>query len=160
MPRFTLSIEIRASPERIWRALTEPDEVVRWSDVSVALDAPPGYPRPGQHVRWIMSNDLPRWMPAERGPEGQPILHDRPAEVIPQRLLRAEIAFGPIVLDETYRLDPDGTTTRVTADVDVRMRVPVVGRLLGRLLALRSVRGSMQASLRALKEHCEALPQL
>jgi hypothetical protein len=158
MSAFSVSVEIHAPPERVWRALTEPDEVIRWSDVSVALDAPADYPQPGHHVRWIMSSRLPRWMPADRDAAGNTILHDRPLHVVPQRLLRAEISFGPVVLDETYRVEPEAALTRVAADVHVRVRVPLAGPLIARVYALGAVRSSMQASLRALKRHCETLP--
>jgi uncharacterized protein YndB with AHSA1/START domain len=45
-----MSTVIDAGRERVWRALTAPDEVIRWDERTVALvDAPDGYPRIGEN---------------------------------------------------------------------------------------------------------------
>src|SRR5690348_2354304 len=92
--RFTLAVTIAAPASRVWRALCEPGEVVRWdSGVVEALDAPPDYPRAGQHVRWRTGSGRFR------------ILHDRPLEVVPEQRLRSRLALGPWRYDETYTIE-------------------------------------------------------
>ena len=47
-----MSTVIDAGRERVWRALTAPEEVVRWDERTIALvDAPDRYPRIGEKVR-------------------------------------------------------------------------------------------------------------
>lgn len=144
MYSYTISEEIAAPPARVWRALCDPAEVVQWdSGVVQALDAPADYPQPGQHVRWRYSNGPFR------------TLHDRPQEVVPERTLRSLIAIGPARFDETYTLEPSNAGTRLSAAMDVRMPVPLLGGVIERLYAGPESRRTVEASLRAIKRHCE-----
>lgn len=141
---FTVSIDIDAPPSRVWRALCDPAEVVQWdTGVVEAIDAPPGYPQPGQHVRWRYSNGPFR------------TLHDRPQEVVPERTLRSLIRVGPTQMDETYTLDATDCGTRLTATMLVRVPWPVVGALAERALFGPATRKAVTASLQAIKRHCE-----
>jgi uncharacterized protein YndB with AHSA1/START domain len=153
MYSFTVSTDIEAAPARVWRALCDPAEVVQWdTGVVEALDAPPDYPQPGQHVRWRYSNGPFR------------ILHDRPQEVVPERTLRSFISIGPAWFDETYTLEPRagsaGLTTgggcRLSVAMRVRAPVPPIGWLLERMYVGPEVRRTVAASLAAIKRHCEA----
>jgi len=143
--RFAETIEIAARPERVWRALTDPAEVVRWDTGIVApIDAPPDYPRPGQHVRWrYRLGPLPM------------ILHDRPSEVVPVATLRSSIRLGPFDFDETYTLRAEGAKTRLTASLSLASAVPVVGSLLERFVGAPLARATVRQSLAAIKGHCE-----
>lgn len=153
MYTFTLDGDIEAPPARVWRALTEPAEVVQWDvPVTEALDAPADYPRPGQHVRWRCSNGPFR------------ILHDRPQEVVPERTLRTHISVAGCWLDETYMLEPRGGSAGLTTGAGcrlswamrVRAPVPPLGWLIERLYLGPASRRTVQASFAALKKHCEA----
>jgi uncharacterized protein YndB with AHSA1/START domain len=145
MYSFTITVDIDAAPARVWRALCDPAEVVRWdSGVLEALDAPADYPQPGQHVRWRYASGPFR------------TLHDRPQEVAPERTLRSFISLGPIWFDETYTLEPDAGGTRLSAEMRVRGPVPPLGRLLERLYLGPQARRTVAASLAAIKQHCEA----
>jgi uncharacterized protein YndB with AHSA1/START domain len=153
MYSFTVSTDIEATPARVWRALIEPAEVVQWdTGVLEALDAPPDYPQPGQHVRWRYSNGPFR------------ILHDRPQEVAPERTLRSFISIGPAWFDETYTLEPragsaaltTGAGCRLSVAMRVRAPVPLLGWLLERLYVGPESRRTVTASLAAIKKHCEA----
>ena len=139
--------QVAAPPARVWRALVEPAEVVRWDGgVTQALDAPPDYPRPGQHVRWRYTHGLFR------------ILHDRPREVVPERVLRSSLAVGPFRFEETYTLTPRPGGSELTADLVVRAALPLVGRLVDRFYLGPRTRAAVAASLHGLKRHCEACP--
>jgi hypothetical protein len=143
--RFAETIEIAAAPERVWRALTDPAEVVVWDTGIVApIDAPPDYPRPGQHVRWRY----------RLGPLSL-VLHDRPTDVVPAAALRSSIRLGPFGFDETYTLRADGPTTRLTADLSLASTVPVVGSLLEKLIGVPLARSTVRLSLAAIRRHCE-----
>jgi len=142
---FSCTIDIAASPARLWRALCDPAQVVEWdTGVEEALDAPPDYPRPGQHVRWRYS----------QGPFR--ILHDRPQAVVPERTLRSLIAIGPARFDETYTLEAMDGGCRLTASLDVRVALPVLGWVFERLYAGPESRRTVGASLQAIRRHCEA----
>lgn len=144
MYSYTISVEIAAPAASVWRALCDPAEVVQWdSGVVGALDAPADYPQPGQHVRWRYSNGPFR------------TLHDRPQAVVPERTLRSLIAIGPARFDETYTLEPWNAGTRLSAAMDVRIPVPLLGRVIERLYAGPESRRTVEASLHAIKQHCE-----
>lgn len=149
MIEFEETIEIATGVERVWRALTVPDEVVQWdTGIVEPLDAPPDYPRPGQHVRWrYRLGPIPL------------LLHDRPSEVVRNSTLRSSIRLGPFAFDEVYRLDSsDLRRTRLTARLAVSSAAPLVGSLLERVAGAPLARTTVRSSLEAIKRHCEAAP--
>ncbi|MCH8816064.1 MAG: SRPBCC family protein [Chloroflexi bacterium] len=147
MYAFTLGTAIDATPARVWRALCDPAEVVQWdTGIEQALDAPADYPQPGQHVRWRYTNGPFR------------MLHDRPQEVEPERLLRALLSVGPFRFDETYTLEARDGRCHLTAAMEVRVPVPVIGWAVERLYLGPQTRRTVAASLQALKRHCENQP--
>lgn len=144
MYSFNLTVDIRASSARVWHALCDPSEVVQWdTGVEGALDAPPDYPQPGQHVRWRYSVGPFR------------VLHDRPQDVAPERRLRSLISIGPFHFDETYTLDRRDGACRLTAAMEVAAPLPPVGWLVERLYLGPRTRAAVSASLDAIKKHCE-----
>lgn len=145
MYSFAVSVEIDAPPSRVWRALCVPAEVVRWdTGVVGAIDAPADYPQPRQHVRWRYSNGPFR------------LLHDRPQEVVAERMLRSLISVGPTEMDETYTLEAIDGGTRLTATMLVRVPWPVAGVIAERAVFGPATRRAVTASLQAIKLHCEA----
>lgn len=147
MYSFVVTIDIAAPPARVWRALCDPAEVVQWdSGAEHALDPPADYPQAGQHLRWRYANGPFR------------ILHDRPQEVVVEQTLRSLIAIGPLRFDETYTLTPSNGGTRLSAAMDVWVPVPLLGSPLERLYVGPESRRTVDASLGAIKEHCEASP--
>lgn len=144
MYHFDVRVEINASPSRVWRALCDPAEVVQWdTGVIEALDAPADYPQPGQHVRWRYRNGPFR------------TLVDRPQEVVPERTLRSLLRVGPFHFDETYTLEPAGRGCRLTAAMEVRVPMPLLGTLLERFYVGPSAQETVTKSLYAIKQHCE-----
>ncbi len=144
MYAFTVTESIRATPARVWRALCDPREVVQWdTGVAAALDAPGDYPQPGQHVRWRYRSGMFR------------TLHDFPQEVLPERKLRALLVLGLFRFDETYTLEQRTGCCRLTAAVEARLPLGVIGWLVERAYLGPRARAAVSASLRAIKEHCE-----
>ncbi len=146
MRRFAETIEIAATRKRVWRALSTPTEVVCWdTGVIEPLDAPPDYPRAGQHVRWSYRlGPLPL------------ILHDRPTRVDPASVFRSSIRLGPFDFDETYTLREKGASaTQLTAELSLSSAVPILGSLLERILGQPLARSTVRTSLTAIKRHCE-----
>jgi Polyketide cyclase / dehydrase and lipid transport len=142
---FAETVEIAADRERVWRALSIPAEVVCWdTGVVEPLDAPPDYPRVGQHVRWrYRLGPLPL------------ILHDRPTRVEPASVLRSSIRLALFDFDETYTLRDQGAATQLTAELSVVSPVPVLGCLLERIVGRPLARSTVRRSLVAIKRHCE-----
>ena len=145
MYSVSVSVNIQAPPSRVWRALCDPAEVVQWdAGVEEALNAPDDYPQPGQHVRWRFT----------QGPFK--LLHDRPQEVVPEKKLRALLALGPYRFDETYTLEAAGEGCSLTASMDVRVPIPVLGWLVERFYIGPATERSLPATLQSIKRHCEA----
>jgi len=141
--RFSLSIDIAAPPARVWRALCDPAEVVRLDrNIECALDAPPDYPRPGQHVRWRLRAGFFR------------LLHDRPLEVEPERRLRSLLALGPFRYDETYTIVTTGAGCRLSARLAAWIALPLVGTVSERVYG-PAARAALEAALDALRRLCE-----
>ncbi len=149
MRTFSESIEIAAARERVWRALSIPTEVVCWDAAIVEpLDAPPDYPRAGQHVRWRY----------RLGPVPL-ILHDYPTLVEPPSILRSSLRLWVFDFDETYTLRDQGVSAaRLTAELSVSCTIPVLGSLLERIFGMPLARSTVRSSLAAIKRHCERCP--
>lgn len=137
--RVCVTTEIAAPTERVWRALTVPDEVAAWDGV-VPLDVAADYPQPGQHARWRSALGPLRLT-----------LHDRIRAIEPERRMAAEIDVAFVHVDEEYRLLVDEVGgSRLITDDDVRSHIPGLG-----WLAVRLTRANVVASMARLKEYCE-----
>jgi uncharacterized protein YndB with AHSA1/START domain len=146
MRRFVITTHIDAPVARVWRALCDPAEVVRWdAGVIAATDPPVDYPRPGQTVLWRYRSE--QW----------PELVDRPQEVVPERKLHSILELGPYYMDETYSLEARDGRTLVTTTVELTVGRGVLGPALERLWAGRGVRKGFEASLEGLRRYCEEL---
>jgi Polyketide cyclase / dehydrase and lipid transport len=147
-----MSAVVRTPRERVWRALTAPEEVTRWDERLVALAAPaPGYPTEGQPAHWRVR--LGR-IPLE--------LRARPLEVVPGQRLRSAVALGPFRYEETYVLaaEPgEADATRLTLRIVSSSAVPVVGGVLDRFAVRSLASRRIDVALRALREWCEAHPE-
>jgi hypothetical protein len=143
------SARVGAAPERIWRALTSPGELIRQDEHLIELiDPADGYPRVGQHVRWrYRLGSVPV------------VLHDRPLEVAPPARLRSAMALGLFRFDATWGLagepgEPD--RTRVSLKLVASNLVPVVGGWLDRFAVRRLAAEHADTRLRALQKWCES----
>ena len=137
-----VSTRISAPVERVWRALTDPDEVRVWDGV-VPVDVPVDYPKVGQHALWRSAFGPFRLT-----------LHDRITVVEAMECMAATIDIAFVHVDEEYRLRPtaEGGTMLVTDD-DVGSRVPGL-----RWLAVRLTRANVATSMARLKAFCEVPP--
>ena len=146
MRKFAETIDIAATPNRVWRALTTPAEVVCWDTGVIApLDVPSDYPRAGQRARWrYRAGPLPL------------VLHDRPIRVEPESTFRSAIRLGPFDFDETYTLRAQAASvTLLTAELSLSSNLPFLGALLERIVGQPLARATVRSSLAAIKRHCE-----
>jgi len=143
MPSFTLTTTINARIDRVWRALSDPTEVRHWdATVIEALDAPPDYPQPGQHVQWRIANTSNSSL-RKRGGAGGGVLHDHPQHVEPPTLLHSHLTLNRDHLDETYTLtSPDAFTTYLTCYVNVSHALPILGPAIARLRTFPQTRAA------------------
>ena len=133
------STRIEAPVDRVWRALTVPNEVTVWDGV-VPLDVPVDYPKVGHHARWRSAFGPLRLT-----------LHDHILVVAEMRCMAATIDLALVHVDEAYRLSPiAGGGTMLVTDDEVRSRVPGLG-----WLAVRLTRANVLSSMARLKDFCE-----
>ena len=141
-----MNTRIGAERERVWSALTNPTERVRWDGpLEGPLDVPPDHPRPGDHARWHYRL------------HGMPvILHERTLEVVEGKRVRSSMSLGPFRFDLAYTLEPEdgGGRTRLSAALAASNVVPVVGGALDRF-AVRRLAGEIVAQvLEDVRAHC------
>jgi hypothetical protein len=146
-----MSTVVAAGPGRVWRAITDPKEILRLDDrLEELLEPIASYPRVGQHVRWRYRLGTVRV-----------VLHDRPLEVRPSRRLRSSIALGLLRFDATYTLSAeDGAPgrSRLTFKLVVSDGVPVVGGMLDRFSVRRIAAEFIDTRLRSIQNWCENHP--
>ena len=142
---------IGASRDRVWRALTSPQELIRWDDRVVVLaqgaDSDNGRrARPQQRYRWG-----PVWVD----------LRYRPLEVIPGHRLRSEVSLGLFRFEATYTLSPEEaapTRTRLSLRLAFSNSVPVVGGCVDRFDLRRVASQLVSENISALQCWCEGRP--
>ena len=147
-----MSAVIGASRERVWRALTVPEEVIRWDDRLLSLAAPaPDHPRAGRTVRW-------------RCRLGAVVvdLLERPIEVVPRQRLLCEISLGLFRFEETCGLADeagDGDRTRLSLRLVASNSVPLVGGLLDRFEVRQLAATMVDTKLKAMQRWCDPGPR-
>jgi uncharacterized protein YndB with AHSA1/START domain len=147
-----MSTVIDAKRDRVWRALTVPEELVGWDEQLISLvDASEQYPRVGEKVRWRY-----------RLGGVAMIRTDRPTEVEPCERLRASITVGPVRFDETYTLDPESEMpgrTRLTLKLSARNEAPMLGgETIDRFDVRRMATELIDSRLRSVQKWCQEQP--
>ncbi len=142
---------IGAPRERVWRALTSPQELIRWDDRVVVL----AQGRNSGNGRRAGPQQRYRWGPVWVG------LCYRPLEVIPGSRLRSEISLGLFRFEATYTLLPeeaDPTRTRLSLRLVFSNSVPVVGGCVDRFDLRRVASQLLSENISALQCWCEGRP--
>lgn len=139
---------IGAERERVWRALTDPAELVAWNErILAAVEPPADYPFSGQHVRWRY-----------RMGNVQLVMHDRPLEVSQHELLRSSLSVGSMRYEQTFTLKTEpgpSPRTRLGLRVAAENSIPVVGDVVDRFEVRRLATEHVDTTLRALQKWCE-----
>ena len=143
-----MSVVIDAERARVWRALTEPDELLSWDErVLAAVDTPCEYPFPGKHVRWRY-----------RLGSVQVVLHEHPLEVVPQERLTSSLRVGSLRFDQTYTLSIESASpprTRLGMKLIMTSSVPVVGDVIDRFSVRQIAAERIDHTLRRVQEWCQ-----
>ena len=144
-----LATAVGAPRARVWRALTDPGELVRWDEHAEALlESPSAAPVAGRVLRW-------RYRLA-----GVPLVfREELLEVVPEERLRSAVRLGLFRFEQTYALadDPaDPGRTRLSLRVASDNAVPLVGGLLDRFAVRRQAAELADERLRSLRKWCEA----
>ncbi len=144
-----MSVVVEVPRAKVWRAVSDP-RVIAERDAANgnagAIDAPPDYPKPGQHVRWkVRCGGVPT------------TLHDRPIEVVPAERLRSLIELGALHFDETWTLlvDPaHAERTRVALKLVASNATAVVGGVIDRFEMRRIATERVNAALESVRAWC------
>jgi uncharacterized protein YndB with AHSA1/START domain len=146
-----MSVLIDSDRSRVWRALTEPDEVVGWDErMLAAVDKPSGYPFAGQHIRWRY-----------RLGSVQVVMHERPREIEPQQRYSSVRSVGSFRFEQTYTLtdEPDDSPrTRLGMKVVATSQVPVIGEVIDRFGVRKLAAERIDETLRSVKQWCHEHP--
>jgi uncharacterized protein YndB with AHSA1/START domain len=149
---IAMSTVVGAARERVWRALTAPDELLGWDErLLAAIDGIDGYPHVGRLARWrYRLGSVPV------------VLEDHPLEVLPAERLRSQLGFGHLRFDGIWTLaEENGTAdprTRLALRLVASNSVPVVGGLLDRFGVRELVAQLADNRVRQLQKWCETRP--
>lgn len=146
-----MSVVIDSDPERVWRALTEPDEVVAWDErVLAAVDAVEGDPFAGQHVRWRCKLG-----------SVQVVQHEHRREIAPLERLSSTISVGSLRFEQTYTLSKESgedLRTRLGMKIVATSQVPVIGEVIDRFEVRKLAAERVDETLRSVKRWCHEHP--
>jgi uncharacterized protein YndB with AHSA1/START domain len=144
---ISMSAVVHAPRSRVWRALVDPAEIVRWDERALELCGEAGaYALEGPALRWRYRVGS---VPLE--------LRDLALELVPLERLRLARSFGSLRFEETFSLgeeDPQGHT-RVALRLAVANSVPTLAGSLDRFDVRRFASELVDESLRALQRFCE-----
>lgn len=140
---------IDSEKSRVWRALTDPDELVGWDAHMLApADDLARYPFRGQHARWRY-----------RLGSVQVVMHDHPLEIDPPNRLRSKLTVGSMGYERTFSLqaEPDGKT-RLSMRLVAANSIPLLGESIDRFDVRQMSTERVDEALRAVQTWCEANP--
>ena len=146
-----MTTKVAAERGRVWFALTDAAERVRWdAPLEAPIDVAPDHPRPGDHARWRYRL------------HGMPVvLHERTLEVVKGKRLRSAMSLGPFRFDLAYTLESEegAARTRLSAALSASNVVPVVGGVLDRFAVRRLASEIVAGALEGMRAHCKPEPR-
>ena len=143
-----MSRVIEADPERVWRALTDAEQIVAWDARMLApVDESENYPFSGG-VRWRYQLG-----------SVQVVMHDRPLEVVPGARLKRKIRLGSLRYDQTLSLTPvEGQPgqTNLAIKLVTPNWIPLVGDSVDRFSARELATQHIDDTLRQVQSFFES----
>jgi hypothetical protein len=142
-----MSKVIRSPRARVWRALVSLEELIRWDDRRISLEAPvASYPALGHPARWRCRLGS---LSVER--------REDPLEVVPAERLRSAVRLASFEFEETYTLsDQAPAATRLSLRVIAKNTLPLLGGELDRFDVRRISTETVDQTLGLLQRWCEA----
>lgn len=146
-----MSVVIDADRQRVWRALTQPSELMGWDDrVLASPSAVGGHPAAGQHLRWRYRLG------------GVPVvLHEELVEISPQERLSSRLRVGSLRFEQTYTLSTeslDPPRTRLGMKLVTTSSVAVLGDVVDRFSVRKLAAERIDHTLRAVQDWCHMNP--
>jgi hypothetical protein len=136
-----LTAVIDAEIEAVWRAITDPTELIRWDPSALALLEPcAGWPREGHPLLWRYQLG-----------SVSVVLRDKPLEIVPEKRLRSSVALGSFRFEQVWSLAGDAARTRVGLSIGAKNALPVVGGELDRFDVRRLAAEYVDGKLRGLR---------
>ena len=146
-----LAVVVAAERERVWRALTDPAEIVRWDETRTALvDCERLYPQIGERVRWR----------SKLGTVAL-VLNETPNEIEPPERLAIACKSGTLRFEQLYLLVAEpadraqAARTRVSLKLSSRNTLQLIGAEVDRFDIRKLLIERIDCSLRALQKWCE-----
>ena len=146
-----LAVVVAAERERVWRALTEPAEIVRWDETRTALvDRDRSYPKTGECVRWR----------SKLGAVAL-VLTETPNEIEPPARLALACKSGTRRFEQLYLLAAEpanraqAARTRVSLKISSRNTLQLIGTDVDRFEIRELLMDRTDCALRALQKFCE-----
>jgi len=144
-----LSTVIDAPRARVWSALTDVDEALRWRPGLIAArDTAEDWPVIDRPFRWSCRLHN---LPIE--------LRETPLEIVRGERFRSRLRLGLFRFEETFTLtgvEEAPRRTRLGLHVHVANEIPVVGGTLDRFGVRRLATDLSAVHLQALRDWCEA----
>ncbi len=140
--RIAIEVDINASPERIWRALVDPDEFIIWAQLQESEELPAPGGTCSMH-RCVASG-------------GRILVRLVVAEDEEQRRITEKLFFSRFLKDvyATTEVRPTNGGAHVNCYGTSRPAIPVISALVG-LVLTRIVARGMRRSFQRLKDYCE-----
>jgi hypothetical protein len=138
-----LTARVDAAREGVWRALTDPAEIVRWDAAALALlEASESWPGEGSAVVW-------RYQLGAVSVK----LRDRPLEIVREKRLRSAVQLGSFRFEQIWSIAGDGAAgrTRIGLSIMAGSSVPLLGTELDRFDVRRLAAEYVDARLRGLR---------
>lgn len=143
---------VGAPRQDVWRALTDPAEIVRWDDARIALvDSPTAYPTEGETVRWrykLGSTAL--------------VLKETPQLVQPQERYAVTCSAGSLRFEQAFTLveEPENKFQAARTSVSLKFvtqnRIQLIGADIDRFEVRRMLIARIDETLRSLQKWCES----
>lgn len=140
------TLEIAASPARVWTLLDDPECLPLWMPNVVETQYPSG--RPAHGGRGVTFRQIVDDRGTEKVYEGEVTAFEA------GRLLAVRITDGSMIIDAAYAIEARGSGTLLTFKGDVRMSNPLMNMMM--LAAWPMTRTLMLDQIKSLKAVAEA----